>query len=251
MQKRIVQFGTNRAETAGLQLFAGPIETLRIDGYCSGAANSFLQLFDLKVAPAANAIPKKSLQVFFNDGFSYVFAGDDIGFVTGLYLGLSTDETKFVADGSGTKVSGDLTLQDYASYKGKTPVVVGDYTTAVALLQVWTQANFITNPTLTLQRLEVTNNNGSDVIFCVIARDASTLGARVVWASPVVAASATADFYFGTDGISPLDNSGGVLYNGCRVVGVLASVAAAAPLSLGLPAVVASADFLIKATAIK
>lgn len=251
MQERIIQFGTNRAETAGLQLYSGPTELLRIDGYCAGAANSFLQLFDLKVAPAANAIPKKSLQVFFNDGFSYVFAGNDIGFITGLYLGLSTDETKFVADASGTKVSGDLTLQDYASYKGKTPVVVGDYTTAVALLQVWTQANFITNPTLTLQRLEVTNNNGNDVIFCVLARDSTfPVGSRVVWSSPVVATSSSADFYFGTDGVSPVE-IGSTLYNGCLVVAALATVVAASPLSRGVPATVATTDFLIKATAIK
>lgn len=250
MQKRIIQFGTNRAETAGFQSFSEPVELLRIDGYCSGAANSFLQLFDLKVAPAANAIPKKSLEVFFNDGFSYVFTGDDVPFSTGLYLALSTDETKFVADASGTKVSGDVTVQNLESYKGWTEDVFGDYTTAVALLQVWTQAGKVSSPRVALEKLEVTNNNGADVIFCIIARDASTLGSRVVWSSPVVASSSSSEFYFGTDGLQPVDNTGGVLYNGCRVVGVIASVATP-NLSQGLPAVVATADFLIKATTIK
>lgn len=256
MTDTIVNFtNSSRAEAATSQISRSPVNVKRIDGYCSGAANSFLQLHNSRTTPATNAIPLKSLPVNFSAGFTYTFLGkDEVKCTNGLFIGLSTDETKYVADASGTKVSGDISLDDFEAYPGITKTVVGDYTTAVALLQVWSEADLATTPSLTLQRLEVVNSNGNDVIFCVIAREASTGLSKVIWSSPPVATTGDKIFNFGPDGLKPLENvmatGGNTVYQACRVVAVLASVAAtfATRLSAGLPTVIASTDFTIRAT---
>lgn len=249
MLKRIVQFGASRAQTAGYQVLMNAANVFRLDGYCTGA-NSFLQLHDAKAAPATNDVPKKSLQVFGNDGFTYVLNGkDEVEFANGIYLALSSDETKYVADVSGTKVSGDMEMDDSQAYSGFTRTVVGDNTTAVASLQVWADTN---SPTKALQRLELTNNNAAAVVFCVVARNAATAGAKVLWNSGSVAAAASVDEVFGTNGLTPFEKtSAGVVWQGCFVCAVLASVVTSAGSGIpggGLPVAIATTDFTIRAT---
>lgn len=136
MSQQIYQFGASRAETAGYQLLTNPGTIYRIDGFCTGS-NTFLQLFDKASAPSANAVPLKSLQLFGGDGFSYTFLKEDmVSFVNGLYIAISTSEVNYVADTSGTKVSGDITIEDLSIVIGATKAGLTDVF-GTGVLDVW------------------------------------------------------------------------------------------------------------------
>lgn len=137
MSQQIYQFGASRAETAGYQLMVVPGVLHRIDGYNNGA-HTWLQIFDSLTAPVTNDVPLKSLELFANDGFAYTFLGmDEVTFVNGLYFALSTSEVNYQADGSGTKISGDATVEDLGLILGATKVGPTDLSTVSGIFDVW------------------------------------------------------------------------------------------------------------------
>ena len=188
MAQQIIPFGTNRAEAAAFQLSQKGMTLQRIDGYCNGA-NTWLQLHDSTSAPLANAVPKKSVQLFGNDGFSYVFGGqDEICFQSGIYVALSTSEVNYVADVSGTKISGDVTVNnldhDTSNEAGLT--VVGDLTTGVDFLQVWAEAaSNSAAGAKHLVRLDIINGTGAAAWLQIFATDSVAVGSVPIISIPL------------------------------------------------------------------
>ncbi len=212
MPQRIVQYGASRAQTAGYQLLNNAATLYRIDGYCTGSANSFLQLHDSLAAPATNAIPIKSLLVVSSNGYSYTFLKEDMAsFLNGVYIALSTNETKYVADASGTKVSGDITLEDITNLNADTATAATDLSgTTAGILNIWPANNEHHN--LVAVRLGVNGAPASTrtwlVIGCQNTDDGfGTFNATIfiplyTEANGVVTNLANKLFYFGSSGIN-------------------------------------------------
>lgn len=213
MAQQIVQFGASRAETAAYQLAQKGVTVQRIDGYCNGA-NTWLQLFDLTAAPAANAVPYKSLQLFGNDGFSYVFSGkDELMFQNGIYVALSTSEVNYVADASGTLVSGDITLNnlDHAAVAETALTTAGDLTTSVDSRTIWAHA---LGSSKKLVRLDIINGTAAVAYLMLFCKAAPSDGDKPVISIPLLQSSAVQVKHFGAPGSPMLQTVAGVDYRG-------------------------------------
>lgn len=213
MAQMIVQFGLARAETAAYQLTQKGVTIQRIDGYCTGA-NTWLQLFDLTAAPSANAVPYKSLQLFGNDGFSYVFDGQaELMFQNGVYIALSTSEVNYVADASGTKVSGDVTLNnlDHSAVAETSLSTTGDLTTSVDNLTIWAHA--LGSPKR-LVRLDIINGTAAVAYLMLFCKAAPSDGDEPVISIPLLQSSAVQVRHFGPPGSPMLQTVAGVDYRG-------------------------------------
>lgn len=246
------QFGTARAETTSYLAVEGACTLERIDGYCNGA-NTFMMFFDSVTAPAANAVPKKALQVFGNDGFSYTFLQrDEVTFSKGVWIATSTSEVNYVADAA-NKVSGDVTFDSF--FDASKFTVVGDYTTAVASKSIWLNVG---GPNR-LRRVWVKNNNAAAVYALVCPRNATSAGTLLASYSPSTAADPTnptapiasgAEYVmdFGDNGFVPYENvpSTGTVNQACTIFFALL-LTTGAPTPGTIPTTIATVDFNVKA----
>ena len=173
------------------------VNILRISGYCYGTAatNYYLMLFNGTVVPANGAQPIYKEQVLGADGFAYNYMPKGLWAanltsppkIGGLIAVLSTSaETLTVATG-GVNMDLDVSIEEQNVEQAGT-TVVGDLTTAVKSLQVWTESAGVGKPNLggepNLLKVEVINKSGSAQYLQLLAQDdpvtnSATLGVNV------------------------------------------------------------------------
>jgi hypothetical protein len=245
MRQIVYNFGASRAETTSYQAVEGPCTLKRLDGYCNGA-NTSLMLFDLVTAPANNAVPKKSLQVFGNDGFSYVFNGEDeVEFINGVWIATSTSEVNYVADAA-NKVSGDITVK--TNFDATAFTSSGDYTTGIANSNVWTVASGYHR----IRRVWIKNNNAAAVIAGLAARNTITSSVTgLVNFTPLIngvapiASGLTYVWDFGSGMYIPKETVGATDFYGCTIGFALLPTTGNPTVGLW-PTQIATADFNMK-----
>ena len=67
------------AQTSGIQVSSLPINLMKLEGYFSGAAQAWLQVFDSCNAPQAGAVPKREFALFATAPFYEEFKNGAMG----------------------------------------------------------------------------------------------------------------------------------------------------------------------------
>lgn len=147
----------------------------KVYGFCFGTAGVtyFLHIFDTYAVPANGTSPLRSLQLIGQDGFSYSFEETEINTTTTLSLALSSTDSTYTAvtDGAVVDLQGEV---DQIEMNFPSTSSVGDLTTGVGSLQVWSEAAGTSAPKKLL-RLEVTNNSGDAAYPIVTFTDSFSL----------------------------------------------------------------------------
>ena len=119
---------------SSVQISALPIKVRQIEGYHKGSSAAWLQVFDSCIAPAAGAVPIYQLPLNATAQFAETLQVDDVHFYEGVFVGISSTEGTWTASAN---------TMDLIIFTDTTPLAtnaVGDKTTAVNTLQVWSQA---------------------------------------------------------------------------------------------------------------
>ena len=201
--------GAGQLQTAGaaFSLAIAPAGSyctlLDFSGYCNGssATNYYLMFFAQQTVPANGTQPLFKQQIIGADGFKFGYENKGIvssGFMAllqavqqpnlgGLIAVLSTTpETLTIATGGAT-MDLDVFIEEFESLQPNT-TIVGDLTTAVKSLQVWSEASGRGTNNLEgqkqLLRVWYSNQSGSTQYLQLFAQDApatnsATLGANV------------------------------------------------------------------------
>lgn len=201
-----VTFKSGQLAVYPLQDFdGGTLE--KLGGFVTGTANQpyYLHIFDIEQTPTNGAIPKRSEQVLGQDGFRFDYSDNDLEFKNGMIFALSSSEETYTAVVDGAKVDWEGEI-DTQAIQGST--TVGDVSTGVNSLQVWTSAqgpryllevDWISNAVANSFLLFFTKNNpvNGDVPDIVIgALDTST-------SNPL-----TRQYRFGKSGLNARSTSG-------------------------------------------
>lgn len=211
------------------------MSVVRIQGVFDGSgADHYLQLYDAKVLPAnGDQSAIKKYEEVLSAGSRVFTEFTDLKFANGCVLAISsTSGNLTVATGTNTFTG---LVEGYSEINDTGWSVAGDYTTAEDIQQVWADS---AGPKR-LVRLEFTTltDAGADRQAVVRARDTSGATLQVMQ----LPQQTSKDFFFG-DGFSPIEQAGGVDYDGCTVaVGLYDS-------DTKLFAVDASPNYAIRAT---
>lgn len=193
-----------------------PIQISQIEGYFSGAAPAWLQLFDSCIAPGAGAVPLWEMPLNATAQFQETLQVARLNLCEGIFIGVSSTEGTYTASAS---------LMDITVWTDVTVLatnVVGDKTTAVAIKQVWSRLT--TNKKL--QGLIITELSGLTVYVYISAANATDSLEGSIGYLFTLAPNATRRVYFGlNNGLQPLFNdvnnvlgNGVVLYTGCTIM---------------------------------
>jgi hypothetical protein len=178
-----------------------------IQGYFNGGANAWLQLHDAKATPANGAVPLRVWPVYTTAPFEENFQNDPIVVETGCVLVISSTQATLTISASTMDVF--VNGEKVENTTGVT--VVGDYTTADEVLQVWAQAS----PGKKLLRLEMSDYvSGSGPAWIQIhAADAPATN-KIVKSFPFY--GNVVDLSFG-EGLDVVKQVGGTLFQGCTI----------------------------------
>lgn len=186
----------------------------RIQG--NSTANGWLQLHDAKRLPANASVPLRTWPIFTDAPFDENFQNDDIQLLVGCVLAFSSTRATLTISAS----TFDIYVNGESAWDNTGATVVGDYTTADEVLQVWAQdtAAVRLSPKYKLVRLEVRDvGAGGDVFVQVHASD--TPATNKIVASIPLASDSFIDAQFG-DGLLPIkrvDFPTDLMYNGCTI----------------------------------
>jgi hypothetical protein len=200
-----------RIEYEGLAVSAVTIHTApsritKIHGFKIAANDRFLQLHDTKATPAAAAVPLRVWPIYGTAPFGEGFIQDGVQLQYGCTLVVSTTANTYTASAETV----DLFVNGASVWDNTGVSTIGDYTTLDEVLQVWAEAAGPKN----LVRLEVTDAIGLEVYVQIHASDVPATDKIVE--SFVLPANGTLDLFFG-DGLVPIRQIAGVLYNGCTI----------------------------------
>jgi hypothetical protein len=138
----------------------------KLQGYCGGVANTqyFIYIFDDITAGVNNPTPLRVLQVVGGDGFSFSFEDTELQALTyGLFVALSTTENTYTAVGGGVTADWEGEVDQAQIQSLGSMTIVGDLTTSVGNLQVWSEASGTTTPKR-LMRLELLGGTGYPLV---------------------------------------------------------------------------------------
>jgi hypothetical protein len=204
---------------AGVNLFARQCALSNIDGnYLTGAAGQYFQIHDKATAPVNADVPVKSF-LLANAGpinlMSIFQVLGPMNFVNGLGVAISSTEATLTLGTGSFDVFGEI--EEY-----ELPIsglsVVGDLTTAISSLSIWTEAN---GPQK-LYTIEIPAGNGlsSSVYLMLFAKDTGNIsnGDVPLWTSPVISSSSLRQYFtFGSAGIWPRVNDSGTYRQGASL----------------------------------
>lgn len=196
----------------------GPINVQKIYGRNDSGADLYLQLHQSPVVlVGATPVPNGVLTVPTGQWFDWFFEPGVA--LSELTIGISTTPLTYTAPGAGLGVTATcLFSSDFAvsNYSGLT--VSGDLTTSVASRQVWADS---AGPKK-LYRLDVINNNAATTYPYISARDTPAVKNSAQIRLESIAAGATKNYYFGLNGVSPIEQytsaAAFVTADGCTVV---------------------------------
>jgi hypothetical protein len=165
----------------------------------STTATGWLQLHDTNVAPMVNAVPIAEYQIPIAGPFPLITQVlGPILFTIGLVIAMSTTQGKYVAAAGTFDFEGDIEEWEYARVGMQ---VVGDLTTPVTTLTVWSDS---INPSgFILSRLQVTELLGV-ASYLMLFATSPTIHSISPYPIIPIAASATVDLFFN---INPLQGN--------------------------------------------
>jgi len=112
-----------------------PISVLKVNGYFRGStADRWLQIFDSCVAPVNPAVPMYEYPISQTSPFYCEFKNGELHLTEGLFVGVSTTE------GTWTTSTDTMDVTVETDFKPVTTTIVGDKTTTVQTVAVWSQA---------------------------------------------------------------------------------------------------------------
>jgi len=185
-----------------LQVSKDPVSVLRVRGNFRGAtANRWLMFFDSITTPADGVVPAiPALPLYMSAPFFTEFEIGALEFLQGCYVCVSTTEgTKTV---SADTMDISVELSDPESVPGTT--IVGDLSSAVTGLQVWSEANGLTaRKKLVSFEVDGTNLTTATQYIMLFATDTVTTGNRPISGGcyPIAVGgvlTGSKGFYFGT-----------------------------------------------------
>ena len=158
-----------------LQASQHPGEIIKIEGYFrSSTLIAWLQVHDSVAAPVANAVPLKQWPVYATTEFYKEFKRGSLTCTLGCFVGLSTTEGTYTADVADV-MDISVELSDPENPSGTT--FVGDLTSAVTGLAVWSEASGVTaRKKLLSLEVDGTNLTGGTQWIMIFATDAVTAG---------------------------------------------------------------------------
>ena len=183
---------------ASVQISALPIKVTQIEGYFRGGTAAWLQVFDSCITPAANAIPIYQLPLNSTSQFAETLQISHIAFYEGVFVGVSSTEGTYTASASTMDITVFTDIQPLSTN------VVGDKSTTVTTLSVWTEATGAAS-TKKLYQLIVKELSGVASFILIYADDTpSNVNPGLVIAQYPIAANATVKLLFG-NGLRPFD----------------------------------------------
>jgi hypothetical protein len=186
---------------SSVQVSALPIQVSQIEGYFKGAGNAcWLQVFDSCVAPAAGAVPDYQLLLNTTAQFQETLQVARLTLTEGLFVGISTTE------GTWTASTDTMDIVVWTDVTPLSTTAVGDKTTSVTSLQVWSEATGAASAKR-LYQMVVKELDGVASFILIYADDTpSNVDPGLVLAQYPIAANATVKIRFG-DGLIPFDQS--------------------------------------------
>lgn len=152
----------------------------RVQGFfITNTATRYLQLHDTKEEPAAAAVPLRTWALYQAAPFDQNFQNDSVELTTGCTFVISSTQNTYTA----VAESMDIFVNGVSHLDLTGTTVVGDYTTDVELLQLWTEA-----ATKKLVRVEF---NDKDSIGATYLQLHATDGAPDVGAKPLFEVATT------------------------------------------------------------
>lgn len=189
----------------------GVVKVNEVHGWNNQATDLYIQFFE-KPQVANGDIPVfKSLWVAGNGApFSWAFVDCEL---SELLIAISTTEASYTAVGAGGGL--DLSCVFQSDFPvGSDILISGNLTSAVHELQVWTNAQ---GPRR-LMRLDIANNDASDVYAHIHALDTPSVSDSVARGPFLVTAGTTKSFFFGKAGLVPFEKKqDGTEHDGCFV----------------------------------
>lgn len=188
-----------------------PIQISQIEGYFKGGTNAWIQVFDSCIAPAAGAVPVWEMSLTATSQFQETLQIARLALYEGCYIGVSSTEGTWTASGS----TMDMTV--WTDMPVVSTNAVGDKTTSVTSLAVWTEATGVASAKK-LYQLIVTELDGVDSFVFVYADDAPVqVNPGIVLCQHPLLANSTVKLLFG-DGLRPISKSvSGTQRQGCFV----------------------------------
>ena len=172
------------------QFTTHPMELLKLDwrGGDSLAAGKFVQIWDCELGPTdPNAILLKTYPIYTGAFDAKDFRPDDnLNFTLGCFVGISSTEMTYTAT-SGNDKYAYLSLEFIRSEVPSDSTFVGDLTTGVTGLQVWTEATGLATPKkLVALEVDGTNLSGGGIQFIqIFAKDTVNTGNRPMESIPI------------------------------------------------------------------
>lgn len=180
---------------ASVQVSALPIRLTQIEGYFKGGAGAWLQVHDSCVAPAAGAVPIYEMPLNATSQFQETLQVCSLAFMEGVFVGVSSTEGTYTASAS----TMDITV--FTDMKVLSTNAVGDKTTTVNTLQVWSVATGAASAKK-LYQLIITEKLGLTQYVYIASTDTLTSQPNFLTVLP---ANATVKYLFG-DGLRPFSN---------------------------------------------
>ena len=198
-------------------------------GDSAAASGLFLQLWDTETGPgAANAVLKKAYPMIGGAGagpgaydYKEFKPGEgEMEFSMGVWVGVSTTEATYTA-ATGNDKFAMVSVELRRAEQPTGTTYVGDFTTAVGLLQVWSQATGAANrQKLVSLEVDGTNLNAADKWLMVFAKDNPATGDVPLLIRSLVPGTVYTGvnaLRFGQHGTDVLQNESGTYVYGCTV----------------------------------
>lgn len=147
---------------------------VKIDGYYrSATSQAWLQVHDTNTTPANAAVPLKQEPINGASPFYFEFKRAELQFFLGCFVGISTTEGTWTASADVMDVSVELSDPEIPV----SVTYVGDLTTAVTGLQVWSEASGLTSrKSLVALEVDGTNLTGATQFVMLFATDTVNAG---------------------------------------------------------------------------
>lgn len=146
-----------------------PAIVKRISGGLRATINGWIQVFDQLITPTVGTVPLISWPIVAGTAaqptkFNQIFDVGELSIASGLYVAFSsTDGTLTLATGSNT-----MDLEVELLDAEQTVTVVGDTTTTVAGLQVWSEASGAVGVTKRLYKVDYSGLVGDSSSVCLM-----------------------------------------------------------------------------------
>lgn len=193
----------------------GPCRVVQVFGNNNHTSDNYIQFHEKPLAGLAASDVPAVASIFAPASAPFDWKPVDPICLSELTIAVSSTNVNYTAL---TNTGVDATVIVETDFPVTTTMtVVGDLTTSVASLQVWSEATGATTK-YRLLRVDVVNGSGSEINSVVTAKDTETQYRYPATPLLNVPANSTRSFFFGRDGIHPFElSTAGAEVHGCTV----------------------------------